>query len=179
MSRISLRALAIVSLAALYLGFACPVSAQQPGVGSLIQFAELGVPKAIPKPALSPQGGTLILSDSPERLADTGELPAAMYRDRVEGQFRVFYHHQNVGPNVLSVGVAITNTENEPELLLGRGDGQGVNIYPDVAGQTALSEFLSSRRRIGFWQSCILVRLIGLSRTSPKVTPLPPSGNSQ
>ena len=124
--------------------------AQQNGVGSLIPFSSLGAPTAIPKPALTPLGGTLILSDAPEKLTASSALPGALYRGQVEGEFRVFYHHQNVSLPSVMVGVAITNTSSQVEILLARGRGEGLSIYPDLAGQTALAGFLSSRRTIGF-----------------------------
>jgi hypothetical protein len=124
--------------------------AQQSQVGGLVPFSSLGKPTAITKPTLMAHGGHLLLSDSPEQFKSAGSLPAAMYRDQVTGDFRVFYHHQNVSQESLSVGVAITNTSSQPEVIFARGAGEGTSIYPDVAGQAAASSFISSSRKIGF-----------------------------
>ncbi len=124
--------------------------AQQSQVGGLVPFSTLGTPTAITKPTLTLRGGTLLLSDSPEQFKSAGHLPAAMYRDRVQGDFRVFYHHQNETAQTLSVGVAVTNTSNQLEVLFARGKGVGINAAPDVAGQAAAASFISSRRSISF-----------------------------
>jgi len=122
----------------------------QTQIGSLVPMSTLGTPKALTKPTLSAHGGHLLLSDSPEQFKAPGALPAAMYRDQVTGDFRVFYHHQNVSGQTLSVGVAVTNTSSQPEILFARGDGESTNLYPDVAGQSAAASFISSRRSISF-----------------------------
>lgn len=132
------------------LTFACSAWGQQATLGGLVPISELGTASAIPKPTLTPFGGKLILSDSPEQITNTSVLPGAMYRDQVQGQFRVFYHHQNVSSATVNIGVAITNTTSEPELLFARGQGRGLNLYPDVAGQSALSEFISSHNSVSF-----------------------------
>jgi hypothetical protein len=124
--------------------------AQQLQVGGIVPASSLGQANAIAKPVLATQGGTLILSDSPEEILAGVTTPGAFYRDRVSGIFRVFYHHQNTTENDLSVGLAITNTSRETEILLSHGKGAGVNLYPDVAGQTALAAFLSSHNTVGF-----------------------------
>jgi hypothetical protein len=93
------------------------------------------------KPQLYGTGGKLILSDSPETFAS----PGAFYRDRVEGEFRVFWHHQNAASQPLSVGVAVTNTSADTVKLYIHGKGVGTNIYVDVAGQTALADFMATQ----------------------------------
>jgi hypothetical protein len=117
-------------------------------VGGLVPMSKLPTATAIAKPTLTAPGGQLVFSDSPEQLVDSGLLPGAMYRDQLIGQFRVFFHHQNVTSGDVRVGVAITNSTSQPEFLFGRGEGVGINIYPDVAGQTALAEFISSKGNI-------------------------------
>lgn len=67
-------------------------SAQPTRPGGLVSLSALGAPAAIPKPSLELRGGPLLLSDSPEQFKSTAQLPAVMYRDRVTGDFRVFYH---------------------------------------------------------------------------------------
>jgi hypothetical protein len=132
------------------LAFDHPLMSQQAGVGSLIPIAQLGAATQIPKPTLTRHGGPLLLSDSPETLSSTVGLPGLLYRDEVQGRFRVFYHHQNTTPGPLFVGIAITNSTKHFELVLTQGEGQSVNIYPDVAGQSALAEFISSHRHLSF-----------------------------
>lgn len=144
------RGLFLLSLLSFLLTCTCPAWAQQATLGGLVPISELGTATTIPKPTLTPFGGKLIFSDSPEQITSTTELPGAMYRDQVQGPFRVFYHHQNVSSATIRVGVAITNTTSGPELLFQHGQGQGLSIYPDVAGQTALSEFISTHHRISF-----------------------------
>lgn len=124
--------------------------AQQAQIGGLIPASTLGNATAITLPTLSQQGGTLILSDSPEQIIDGMTIPGAFYRDHVSGNFRVFYHHQNTSQNDLSVGIAITNTSQQAEALFSHGRGAGVNYYPAVAGQTAFSGFLSNHRITSF-----------------------------
>ena len=119
-------------------------------VGGLVPVSSLGTPTAITKPTLMLRGGNLLLSDSPEQFKSAGSLPAVMYRDHVTGDFRVFYHHQNVSSESLSVGVAITNTSSQPEIVFARGAGEATNVYPDVAGQAAAASFIASRRNISF-----------------------------
>lgn len=148
MKGVSYRVLIVSSVAALLL--ACVGWAQQATVGGIVPISDLGTPTLITKPTLIPRGGQLIFSDSPEEIKATTPLPGALYRDQLEGRFRVFYHHQNVTSATIMVGVAITNNTSQTELLFSRGQGQGLNVFPDVAGQTALSEFLASHRRISF-----------------------------
>lgn len=142
------RALVNATVLSFALAFAHPLISQQPGVGSLIPIAQLGTSVQIPKPTLTMHGGSLLLSDSPETLSSTADLPGVMYRDHVQRRFRVFYHHQNATAGALFVGIAITNSTRKFEVVLTHGEGQGVNVYPDVAGQSALAEFLSSHRHI-------------------------------
>lgn len=124
--------------------------AQQAQIGGLVPASTLGTAAAIPLPTLSQQGGTLILSDSPEQIIDGMAIPGAFYRDHVSGNFRVFYHHQNTTQNDLSVGIAITNTSQQAEALFSHGSGAGVNYYPAVAGQAAFSGFLSNHHVTSF-----------------------------
>ncbi len=143
--RTSMLSIAILAMASIgQMGWA------QSTVGDLVPFSSLGSPTAIVKPTLTLRGGTLLLSDSPEQFKNAAQLPAVMYRDQVKGDFRVFYHHQNESSQTLSVGVAVTNTSNELELLFARGKGEGVNAAPDVAGQTAAASFIASRRDVSF-----------------------------
>jgi hypothetical protein len=124
--------------------------AQQVSVGGVVPITSLGTRTPIPSPALTPEGGPLIFSDAPEILNDTMDLPGAMYRDQVEGEFRVFYHHQNKTSGALSIGVGLTNTTDQSELLFAIGQGRGLSVFPDLAGQAALSEFLASHQSVSF-----------------------------
>ncbi|MFE0556220.1 hypothetical protein ACFW1P_09895 [Paenibacillus sp. NPDC058910] len=93
------------------------------------------------KPVLTGTGGPLILSDSPESPKTEG----AYYRDSVTGSFRVFWHHQNMTGEPLTVAVAVTNVSNEPVMLFSEGIGLATNYYPDIAGQIALADFMGNR----------------------------------
>lgn len=124
--------------------------AQSEQVGSLIPASNIGTYTSIRKPVLRPSGGALLLSDSPEQITDTTTLPAAFYRDSLQGSFRVFYHHQNVTANSLNIAVAITNTTTRTEILFSRGRGANSNYYPNAAGQSALADFLSNHRTVSF-----------------------------
>ncbi|UYO04723.1 hypothetical protein [Paenibacillus sp. PSB04] len=93
------------------------------------------------KPVLTGTGGSLILSDSPE----SPKVEGAYYRDAVTGSFRVFWHHQNMTGEPLTVAVAVTNTSAEPVMLFSEGIGLATDYYPDVAGQMALADFMSNR----------------------------------
>ncbi|KIL37886.1 hypothetical protein SD70_30040 [Gordoniibacillus kamchatkensis] len=108
-----------------------PVSSLQPAVH-------------LEKPQLAAVGGKLLFSDSPE----TFSAPGAFYRDTAEGEFRVFWHHQNAAPQTMTVGVAITNTSAAPVNLYTKGKGVGTDIYVDVAGQTALADFMQSQNTV-------------------------------
>ena len=105
----------------------------------LVSSLQPAVP--LEKPQLYGTGGKLILSDSPETFTGTG----AFYRDVMEGEFRVFWHHQNDSAQTVSVGVAITNTSQETVKLYTQGRGVSANIYVDVAGQTALADFMRTQ----------------------------------
>lgn len=95
------------------------------------------------KPQLYGTGGKLILSDSPETISSTG----ALYRDQAEGEFRVFWHHQNVSAETTyTIGVAVTNTSDDTVKLYTQGSGIGTNLYVDVAGQDALAGFLTTQK---------------------------------
>ena len=120
--------------------------AQQFQLGNLVPVSTLGTATLIAKPTLTPLGGSLIFSDSPEDLTAADSFPVALYRDEVQGEFRVFYHHRNVNIPSLSVGIAITNISDHSELLMALGRGQGLSIYPDAAGQAALAGFLLTQR---------------------------------
>lgn len=99
-----------------------------------------------PDVVLEARGRVLLVSNDPEYLASDTPLPSALYRDEVEGGFRVFYHHANTMNEDLTVAVAVTNVSDETAVLYREGAGQGGNHYPDVAGQHALSRYLASRR---------------------------------
>lgn len=97
---------------------------------------------------LTRYGGPLLVSNNPDYLSSTTVVPGALYRDRVDRPFRVFYHHANGADEELTVATAVTNLSDQPVLLFRRGAGQGNNVYPDVAGQKAVSEYLASRSEV-------------------------------
>ncbi len=124
--------------------------AQQASLGGVVPITSLGTRTPIPLPTLTPEGGQLIFSDAPEILNSSMNLPGAMYRDQVEGEFRIFYHHQNKTSESLNIGAAVTNTTEQSELLFAIGQGRGLSVFPDLAGQTALSEFLASHSAVTY-----------------------------
>ncbi|MFD1952970.1 hypothetical protein ACFSL6_01965 [Paenibacillus thailandensis] len=109
--------------------------------GELVPIETLKPAKPMEKPILTPTGGVLILSDSPESPKTEG----AFYRDQVSGLFRVFWHHANMTGAPLNIAVAVTNPTDEPVWLYTEGKGIGVDYYPDIAGQTALADFMDTR----------------------------------
>lgn len=116
------------------------------GVGDLVPASRMGKPVELnPRPTLTLSGGQLILSDSPEQVTNTTPLPSALYRDTVGGVFRVCYHHQNIAEKTVMVGVAIKNTTTAPLFVYAHGIGAGVSVYPNYAGQVAVSDFLATR----------------------------------
>jgi hypothetical protein len=94
----------------------------------------------IEKPVLTPKGGKLIFSDTPETFNEAG----AFYRDSAEGEFRVFWHHQNAAENTLTVSVAITNESSAPVMLFSKGSGVSTSVYVSYAGQLALADFMKT-----------------------------------
>lgn len=109
--------------------------------GELVPIETLKPGAPMEKPVLTPTGGPLILSDSPESPKTEG----AYYRDEVSGQFRIFWHHANMTGAPLNIAVAVTNPTDNPVQLYTEAQGIGVDYYPDIAGQTALRGFLDSR----------------------------------
>ncbi|TJY44524.1 hypothetical protein E5161_03875 [Cohnella pontilimi] len=105
-----------------------PISSLQPAV-------------QLEKPQLYGVGGKLIFSDSPETFA----TPGGLYRGVADGEFRVFWHHQNASDTTFEIGAAITNTSSQTVRLYTKGRGVGTNYYVDVAGQDALVQFLNTQ----------------------------------
>lgn len=103
-----------------------------------------------PEVTLKVRGGLLLVSNNPEYLTNTTTTPGALYRDRVDRPFRVFYHHANNSNRDAIIATVVTNVSDQPVLLLRRGAGQGNNVYPDVAGQQAASQYLHNRSEVGF-----------------------------
>jgi hypothetical protein len=128
----------------------CAIPSAQAQIGSLFPAGPFESPTYITLPTLTPVGGTLLLSDSPEEISSSQTLPGALYRDSVSGLFRVFYHHQNTLATDVRVGVAITNTSTLPELIFSHGVGSGISVYPNAAGQAALDKFLATHGTTGF-----------------------------
>jgi hypothetical protein len=115
----------------------------------LVAFGALPpAPILNPRINLSGGGGKLLVSNDPEYLTDAAVLPGALYRDELVGGFRVFYHHANSTQVDLTLATAVTNAQAAPLLLFTRGSGQGVNLYPDVAGQGAFKGYLRTRDQL-------------------------------
>jgi hypothetical protein len=58
---------------------------------------------------VSPYGGKLLLSDSPEMVPDDG----IMYQDTVSGDIRLFFHHVNATKEAKKIVVLLENAENQ------------------------------------------------------------------
>ncbi|WP_274363140.1 hypothetical protein [Paenibacillus thermotolerans] len=109
--------------------------------GEVIPVSSLQPAVTIEKPTLTPVGGKLIFSDTPEMFSETG----AFYRDSAEGEFRVFWHHQNVSEDTThTVSAAVTNLSSEEVMLFSKGSGVGTSIYVNYAGQLALRAFMKT-----------------------------------
>jgi hypothetical protein len=109
--------------------------------GEVVPVSSLQPAVTIEKPVLTPVGGKLIFSDTPEMFSETG----AFYRDTAEGEFRVFWHHQNVSEDAThTVAAAITNLSSEPVMLFSKGSGVGTSVYVNYAGQLALNSFMKT-----------------------------------
>ncbi|MBB6636334.1 hypothetical protein [Cohnella thailandensis] len=111
--------------------------------GDLVPVATLKPALSMDKPVLTPVGGKLIFSDDPEPFT----RPGAFYRDSAEGEFRVFWHHQNQGDSEATVAVAVTNTSQETVKLFSKGQGVSTSLYVTEAGQLSLAEFLKTYGR--------------------------------
>jgi len=106
----------------------------------IVPIEQLKPATALPKPTLTAAGGPLIFSDSPEMFNE----PGAFYRDVAEGEFRVFWHHQNTSNRKMTVAVAFTNESDEAIRLYAKGSGIGTNLYVDIAGQRAMQDFMAT-----------------------------------
>lgn len=135
---IKLKALSIVAAVGVMTGMTA-ASAE----GTVVPVADLKPALKLVKPVLTPVGGKLIFSDDPEPF--TG--PGAFYRDAAEGEFRVFWHHQNQGVLPSTVAVAITNASRETVRLLSKGQGVATSQYVTEAGQNSLAAFLKTYGR--------------------------------
>jgi hypothetical protein len=105
---------------------------------AIVPASSLEPAQQIEKPVLTPAGGKLIFSDTPETFDKAG----AFYRDSAEGEFRVFWHHQNAAENTMTVSVAITNESSSPVMLFSKGSGVATSVYVSYAGQLALADFM-------------------------------------
>ncbi|SFJ51940.1 hypothetical protein SAMN02799624_04865 [Paenibacillus sp. UNC496MF] len=129
----------LLALSAGLLGASTAYAAQ-----TTVPVASLKPAVHLEKPQLTATGGKLLLSDSPETFSAAG----AFYRDAAEGEFRVFWHHQNASAQPVEVGVAITNTSAAPVKLSTKGVGIAANVYVDVAGQDALVGFMRTQNAL-------------------------------
>ncbi len=139
-------ALSLLLLGLVGAGYAVPAVLSGSSVNTSLPIEQLPSSVSLnPEVVLTRYGGPLLVSNNPDCLESTTLLPGALYRDRVERPFRVFYHHANRTAEELTVAVAVTNPSDRPVLLFRRGAGQGDNVYPDVAGQQAVKAYLASR----------------------------------
>jgi len=93
------------------------------------------------KPLITEDGPKLIFSDSPESVSACG----IMYRDTVEGQVRVFFHHVNATQNEMKLALVLRNPSLEPiEVKIGnRGISQPRHDY-FAAGKEAQKDYFAS-----------------------------------
>jgi hypothetical protein len=134
-NKLTTKLLSIFVMLVLVIGVNTAYAAQTIVPASSLEPAQL-----IEKPVLTPAGGKLIFSDTPETFDKAG----AFYRDSAEGEFRVFWHHQNAAENTLTVSVAITNESSEPIILFSKGSGVATSVYVSYAGQLALVDFMKT-----------------------------------
>jgi hypothetical protein len=132
-NKLKTKLISIIVLLVMVVGVNTAYAAQ-----TIVPVASLEPARQIEKPVLTPVGGKLIFSDTPE----TFNTPGAFYRDSAEGEFRVFWHHQNAAVNTLTVSVAITNESSAPVKLFSKGSGVATSIYVSYAGQLALADFM-------------------------------------
>lgn len=85
----------------------------------------------------------LLASDSPEEVSKEGIL----YRDTVEGDFRLFLYHQNVSYDNLTIYLAATNESAENATVsLGSFGQAGPNSFGLWTGKLAASRYLESTK---------------------------------
>ncbi len=84
-------------------------------------------------------GSPIVLSRSPEAFTRTGIL----YHTTMSGRFRLYMYQVNESPHATRVGVVFTNPGSTPVDLTLRRAGIGINVYPDVSGDFALTHWLS------------------------------------
>lgn len=88
-------------------------------------------------PAVSAANRTLLFSDSPEMVTQTGVL----YRDEVNGAARVFFHHVNDSQRVRYLSVQVTNPGATDVTLWQERTGLGVSADYLAAGKQAQATY--------------------------------------
>lgn len=85
----------------------------------------------------------LIASDSPENVMKEGIL----YRDTMDGDFRLFLYHQNVSYDPLTIYLAATNESSETATVsLGSFGQAGPNSFGLWTGKLAAQRYLESKK---------------------------------
>lgn len=89
------------------------------------------------------QGGTLLLSDSPEMVSDNGIL----YQDQVTGTARLFFYHVNAASRAKKLDVMLENNSKEAAHVTVSQYGMGGPGYDWMAvGKKAMTSYLAGRK---------------------------------
>ena len=86
---------------------------------------------------------TLLFSDSPEMVSQIGIL----YKDKVNGSARVFFHHVNDSNEVRYLSVEVVNPGTEAVMLLQERKGMGVSSDYMEAGKKAQASYWKENPR--------------------------------
>jgi hypothetical protein len=92
-------------------------------------------------------GGILIVSNNPEAVNGQGIL----YRDIVQGSWRVFLHHQNKTgsepggtPQPIQLHVVLENPNSTPACIMLERSGAAAHSEPQIAGYQSLVQFMQN-----------------------------------
>lgn len=109
--------------------------------GDLLSFDSRPTP-SLPRQDESADGPTLLFSDSPEQVREDGLL----YRDAVEGPFRVVAYHLNAKATPGRLMTVVKNVDVKPALVkLDRTGETAPARVEGVLGQVTLMDYFASR----------------------------------
>lgn len=92
--------------------------------------------------SVTPYGGTLLLSDSPETVKEDGIL----YQDTVSGSVRVFMYHLNGTGRAKKVLVTLENPGEKPVKVILHKQGYAAGYNYMEVGKKAEEEYINSRQ---------------------------------
>ncbi|CQR70380.1 hypothetical protein SOV_39170 [Sporomusa ovata DSM 2662] len=99
----------------------------------MLHLAELPV-------TMTDQGGTLLLSDSPEMVEDDG----IMYQDTVSGDIRLFFHHVNATRELKKIVVLLVNdSDTATDVIVNQYGLGGPGLDYLAIGKTAEMNYLN------------------------------------